>query len=73
MFTTESRDTLNAALIPSDGDIEGQSLGLPVDGGDGPCDTNTKEDIDSVGASNVTDRVVSGVILNSSGLRSEGI
>ena len=58
---------------PSDGDIEGQSLRLPVDGGDGPCDTDTKEDIDSIGASDVTDRVVSGFILNSSSLRGEGI
>ena len=61
------------SIIPSDGDIEGQSLRLPVDGGDGPCDTDTKEDIDSIGASDVTDRVVSGFILNSSSLRGEGI
>jgi len=57
----------------SGGDIEGQSLRLPVDGGDGPCDTDTKEDIDSIGASDVANRVVSGIILNSSGLRGEGI
>jgi len=57
----------------SNGDIEGQSLRLPVDGGDGPCDTDTKEDIDGIGASDVADRVVSGIILNSSGLRGEGI
>ena len=55
-------------ILPSDGDIECGALGLPVDSGDGPCDTDTKEDIDSVGASDVTDGVVSGLILNSSGL-----
>lgn len=57
----------------SDGDIKGESLGLPVDGGDGPGDTNTKEDVDSVGASHITNRVIGGVVLNSGGLGGEGI
>ena len=74
MIRTElSKSLSNSIYIPSDGDIKGQSLGLPIDGSDGPCDTNTKEHIDSVRASDVTNRVVSSIILNSSSLRGEGI
>ena len=58
---------------PSDGDIEGLALGLPVDGGHGPCNSDTQEHVDSVGAGNISNRVVCGLIFNGSGLGGKGI
>ena len=58
---------------PSDGDIEGQALGLPVDGSHGPCDSDTEEHIDSVGASNISNRVVCSLVFNGSCLGGKGI
>ena len=49
------------------------SLSLPVDSSHGPGDTNTQEDIDSVGAGNITNGVVGSIILDSGGLGSESI
>ena len=58
---------------PSDGDIEGLALGLPVDGGHGPCNSDTQEHVDSVGSGNISNRVVCGLIFNGSGLGGKGI
>merc|ERR1719472_349910 len=57
----------------SDGDIEGQALGLPVDGSHGPCDSDTEEHVDSVGASNISNRVVCSLVFNGSCLGGKGI
>lgn len=46
---------------------------LVVDGGHTPSDTDTEEDVDGVGASNVAHRGVSGFILDSCGLGGKGI
>lgn len=58
---------------PSDGDIEGQALGLPVDGSHGPCDSNTQEHVDGVGAGNISNGVVCSLVFNGSCLGGEGI
>ena len=58
---------------PSDGDIEGQALGLPVDGSHGPCDSDTEEHVDSVGAGNISNRVVGTLVFNGSCLGGKGI
>ena len=58
---------------PSDGDIEGQALGLPVDGSHGPCDSDTEEHVDSVGAGNISNRVVCSLVFNGSCLGGKGI
>merc|ERR1711887_515160 len=57
----------------SDGDIEGQALGLPVDGSHGPCDSDTEEHVDSVGSGNISDRVVCSLVFNGSCLGGKGI
>jgi len=69
-FNTEDGDGESQA---ANGHFESQALSFPVDGSHGPCDTNTKEDIDSVGASDVTDGSISSLILNSGGLWSKCI
>jgi len=69
-FNTEDGDRESQA---ANGHFEDLSLSLPVDGSHGPGDTNSKEDIDSVGASDVADRGISSFILNSSGLWSKCI
>jgi hypothetical protein len=58
---------------PSNFDVEDEALGLPVDGGHGPGDTNAKEHVDSVGSGHIADRVVSGLVLNSSSLGGKGV
>ena len=58
---------------PSDGDIEGQALGLPVDGSHGPCDSDTEEHVDGVGAGNISNRVVCSLVFNGSCLGGKGI
>lgn len=58
---------------PSGADFEVLSLGPPVDGGHGPCDSDTQEDVDSVGASYVAHRVVGVVILNGGDFTGEGV
>ena len=58
---------------PSNGDIEGQALGLPVDGSHGPCNSDTQEHVDSVGAGHVAHRVVCSLIFNGSCLGGKGI
>merc|ERR1719397_2204426 len=57
----------------SDGDIEGQALGLPVDGSHGPCDSDTEEHVDGVGAGNISNRVVCSLVFNGSCLGGKGI
>jgi len=57
----------------SHGNHELLSLSLPVDGSHGPGDTNTQEDIDSVGASDVTNGVIGSIVLNSGGLGGESV
>ena len=52
---------------------DGVSLGGPVEGGHGPCDANTQEHVDSVGAGDVSDGVVGAVVLNGGGLGGEGV
>jgi len=69
-LNTEDGDRESQA---ANGHFEDLSLGLPVDSSHGPGDTNSKEDVDSVGASDVTDRGVSSFILNSSCLWSKCI
>jgi len=49
------------------------ALNTVVDGGHGPRDTNTEEDVDGVGAGDVTNGGVGGLVLNGGGLGSEGI
>ena len=44
-----------------------------VDGSHGPCDTNTKEYVDGVGAGHITHGSVGSLVLNSGGLGGEGI
>ena len=61
------------SLKPSDGNNEFFPLSFPVNGSHGPGDTNTQEDIDSIGASNISNRVVSGIVLNSGGLGSKSV
>ena len=58
---------------PSDGDIEGQALGLPVDSSHGPCDSDTEEHVDSVGSGNISNRVVRTLVFNGSCLGGKGI
>ena len=58
---------------PSDRDNEGLSLGLPVDGSHGPGDADTKEHVDSVGAGNISNRVVCSLVFNGSCLGGKGI
>ena len=58
---------------PSDGDVEGLALGLPVDGGHGPCNSDTQEHVDSVGSGNISDRVVCSLVFNGSCLGGKGI
>jgi len=41
-------------IVPADGDDELLALSGPVDGGQWPSDTDAKEDVDGVGASDVT-------------------
>merc|ERR1719400_2186452 len=55
------------------GDIEGLALGLPVDCGHGPCNSDTQEHVDSVGSGNISNRVVCGLIFNGSSLGGKGI
>jgi len=57
----------------ADGHEELGALNTVVDGGHGPGDTNTEEDVDGVGAGDVTNGGVSGLVLNGGGLGSEGI
>merc|ERR1719472_639248 len=57
----------------SDGDIEGQALGLPVDGSHGPCNSNTQEHVDGVGAGNISNGVLCSLVFNGSCLGGEGI
>ena len=61
------------SFLPSNGNNELFSLSFPVDSSHGPCDTNTKEHVDSIRASHVTNGVISSIIFNSGGLGSEGI
>ena len=58
---------------PADGHDKLFTLCGPVDSGKGPCDTDAEEDVDGVGASDVTYGSVGGVVLNSSDLASEGV
>ena len=60
-------------VSPARLDQELFSLGGPVDGGHGPCDTDAQEDVDGVGASDVADRVVSMVVLDGSHLGGESV
>ena len=62
-----------SSVKPSNGNNEFLSLSFPVNGSHGPCDTNTQEHIDSIGASHVSNRVVSSVVLNSGGLGSKSV
>ncbi len=59
--------------IPADGDDELLALSGPVDGGQWPSDTDAKEDVDGVGASDVTDGGIGTVILNGGDLWGEGV
>jgi hypothetical protein len=68
-YTRETRHIVLfkwCSFSPANRHNEDLSLGLPVDSSHGPGDTNTKEDVDSVRASDVTDRGISSFILNSS-------
>ena len=44
-----------------------------VDGGDGPRDTDAEEDVDGVGAGDVSDGGVGGVVLDGGHLTGEGV
>merc|ERR1719166_733422 len=44
-----------------------------IDGSHGPCDTNTKEDIDSIGTGNVTNGCISSFILDGSCFTGKGV
>ena len=57
--------------IPSRLNLEDFSLSLPVYSSHGPCNTNTKEHVHSVGAGHITNRGICGLILNSSCLWSK--
>ena len=72
-FALEQKNIYALPYSPSDWDIECQSLRLPVDGGQRPGDTNTKEHVDSVRSGDVSDGVIGGFVLNSGGLGGEGI
>lgn len=52
---------------------DGVGLGGPVESGHGPCDADTQEHVDSVGAGDVSDGVVGAVVLNGGGLGGEGV
>ena len=75
-----SKESLNA----EDDDGEGKSTGGdfktdlavsagPVEGSHGPCDTDTEENVDSVGASDVSDRGISSIVTDGCGFRGKSI
>mmetsp|Transcript_33819 Transcript_33819/g.60415 ORF Transcript_33819/g.60415 Transcript_33819/m.60415 type:complete len:240 (-) Transcript_33819:1788-2507(-) len=49
------------------------ALDLPVDGGDGPGEPDSEEDVDRVGAGDVTQRCIRGLLLLSRNLGSKGV
>ena len=51
----------------------GAGAGLVEDGGHGPGDADAEEHVHGVGASHVTDRVVSALVFNGSGLGGKGV
>lgn len=54
-------------------DIKGIALRFVVDGSHGPCDTNTQEHVHSVWASHITNRGISGLVLNGSDFTGKGV
>ena len=64
---------IKLVVIPARFDLEVESLGLPVDGGDGPGDADAEEDVDGVGARHVAHRVVRGLVTDGGHLGGEGV